>query len=76
MPFSPNNPHPLSQLKTKLVWQGKYDASCHRIAPLLGIPVNSSTDSGHAVQRWREATLVVEIINQLDGMVMTERTFR
>jgi hypothetical protein len=43
---------------------------------VLGIPMKSSTDSGHAVQRWREATLVVEIINQLDGMVMTERTFR
>ena len=24
-PYSPNNPHPLSQLKTELVWDGKYD---------------------------------------------------
>ena len=24
-PYSPNNPHPLSQLKTELVWEGKYD---------------------------------------------------
>ena len=23
--FSPSNPHPLSQLKTELVWDGKYD---------------------------------------------------
>ncbi len=23
--FSPDNPHPLSQMKTKLVWDGKYD---------------------------------------------------
>jgi adenine-specific DNA-methyltransferase len=24
-PYGPNNPHPLSQLKTELVWEGKYD---------------------------------------------------
>lgn len=24
-PFGPHNPHPLSQLKTELVWEGKYD---------------------------------------------------
>ncbi len=24
-PYGPNNPHPLSQLKTELVWDGKYD---------------------------------------------------
>ncbi len=24
-PYRPNNPHPLSQLKTELVWEGKYD---------------------------------------------------
>jgi adenine specific DNA methylase Mod len=34
MPYGPDNPHPLSHLKTELVWQGKYDASGHRIAPL------------------------------------------
>jgi len=28
---------------------------------LLRIPVMSSTDSGHAVQWWREATLVREL---------------
>lgn len=25
MKYSPNNPHPLSQMKTELVWEGKYD---------------------------------------------------
>lgn len=24
-PFGPGNPHPLSTLKTELVWEGKYD---------------------------------------------------
>jgi adenine-specific DNA-methyltransferase len=24
-PYGPNRPHPLSQLKTELVWEGKYD---------------------------------------------------
>lgn len=24
-PFGPDNPHPLSQMKTELVWEGKYD---------------------------------------------------
>ena len=25
MKYNPNNPHPLSQMKTELVWEGKYD---------------------------------------------------
>ncbi len=25
LPFGPGNPHPLSTLKTELVWEGKYD---------------------------------------------------
>jgi len=25
IPYGPNNPHSLSQLKTELVWEGKYD---------------------------------------------------
>ncbi len=25
VPYGPNNPHPLSTLKTQLVWEGKYD---------------------------------------------------
>ena len=29
-PYGPNNPHPLSQLKTELVWEGKYDEYGHR----------------------------------------------
>ena len=24
-PYGPENPHPLSQLRTELVWEGKYD---------------------------------------------------
>jgi len=24
-PYGPHNPHPLSKLKTELVWEGKYD---------------------------------------------------
>lgn len=24
-PYGPQNPHPLSKLKTELVWEGKYD---------------------------------------------------
>jgi len=24
-PYGPHNPHPLSTLKTELVWEGKYD---------------------------------------------------
>ncbi len=34
MPYDPSNPHPLSQMKTELVWQGKYDAYGRRTAPL------------------------------------------
>jgi C_GCAxxG_C_C family probable redox protein len=29
-----DNPHPLSQLKTELVWAGKYDATGRRVAPV------------------------------------------
>jgi hypothetical protein len=29
-PYGPNNPHPLSQLRTELVWEGKYDEYGHR----------------------------------------------
>ncbi len=30
VPYGPENPYPLSQLKTELVWQGKYDQYGHR----------------------------------------------
>jgi DNA modification methylase len=33
MPFGPDNPHPFSQLKTELIWQGKYDVYGKRLAP-------------------------------------------
>lgn len=29
-PWGPNNPHPLSTMKTELVWEGKYDEWGHR----------------------------------------------
>ena len=29
-PFGPGNPHPLSTLKTELVWEGKYDECGNR----------------------------------------------
>lgn len=28
--YGPSNPHPLSQRKTELVWEGKYDEYGHR----------------------------------------------
>ena len=28
--YNPNNPHPLSQMKTELVWEGKYDVYGNR----------------------------------------------
>jgi adenine-specific DNA-methyltransferase len=28
--YGPNNPHPLSQMRTELVWEGKYDEYGHR----------------------------------------------
>jgi len=34
---------------------------CERMPYTLRIPVMSSTESGHAVQWWREATLVREL---------------
>jgi len=30
IPYGPNNPHPLSQLTTELVWEGKYDEHGNR----------------------------------------------
>ena len=30
IPYGPNNPHPLSQLTTELVWEGNYDEYGHR----------------------------------------------
>lgn len=33
-PSAPENPHPLSRIKTELVWEGKYDAAGKRAAPL------------------------------------------
>src|SRR6266496_4129912 len=32
--YGPANPHPLFQLKTELIWEGKYDANGKRVAPL------------------------------------------
>jgi len=32
--YGPDNPHPLSQVKTELIWAGKYDAYGRRTAPL------------------------------------------
>jgi len=32
--YGPDNPHPLSQLKTELMWAGKYDAYGRRVAPV------------------------------------------
>jgi adenine-specific DNA-methyltransferase len=29
-----DNPHPLSNMKTELVWAGKYDATGRRVAPV------------------------------------------
>lgn len=29
-PYGPGNPHPLSQMRTELVWEGKYDEYCRR----------------------------------------------
>jgi hypothetical protein len=31
-PFGPHNPHPLSKVKTELVWEGKYDEYGNRRA--------------------------------------------
>ena len=28
--FGPGNPHPLSQVKTELIWEGKYDEHGNR----------------------------------------------
>lgn len=32
--YSLDNPHPLSQLKTELIWAGKYDAAGRKVAPV------------------------------------------
>ncbi len=29
-----DNPHPLSQMKTELIWAGKYDAAGRKVAPV------------------------------------------
>ena len=33
MPSGPDKPHPLSTLKTELVWEGKYDAQGRKVGP-------------------------------------------
>ena len=32
--YGPDNPHPLSQMKTELMWAGKYDAAGRKVAPV------------------------------------------
>jgi adenine-specific DNA-methyltransferase len=32
--YGPDNPHPLSQMKTELIWAGKYDAAGRKVAPV------------------------------------------
>ena len=32
--YGPDNPHPLSQMKTELIWAGKYDATGRKVAPV------------------------------------------
>jgi adenine-specific DNA-methyltransferase len=32
--YSPDNPHLLSQMKTELIWAGKYDAAGRKVAPV------------------------------------------
>jgi hypothetical protein len=34
---TPDNPHPLSGLKTELVWEGKYDEDGRRVANLAEV---------------------------------------
>lgn len=37
IPYGPNNPHPLSRMKTELVWDGKYDEfGNHREVDIFG----------------------------------------
>ena len=57
--YGPHNPHPLSQLKTELVWEGKYDEYGNRRAvdvagaalPLQKIETVDEPQSRAAVQR-------------------------
>ena len=34
--WGPGNPHPLSKMKTELVWEGKYDEYGNRTLPRAG----------------------------------------
>jgi adenine-specific DNA-methyltransferase len=42
--FGPANPHPLSQLKTELVWEGKYDEyGNRRVVDIAGCAMPASS---------------------------------
>jgi len=57
MSYGPDNPHPFSQLKTELIWQGKYDAFGARRAPMrLKLPFQTVETVNESAQQ-RQLTL-------------------
>ena len=52
--WGPDNPHPLSQMRTELVWDGKYDEyGRRRSVDVAGaaMPMQKIRDRGHAQER-------------------------
>ena len=54
-----DNPHPLSQMKTELVWAGKYDATGRRVAPVrIKLPFQAVETVNESAQ---ERQMAVEV---------------
>ena len=46
-----DNPHPLSQMKTELIWAGKYDAAGRKAAPVrVKLPFQTVETVNESVQ--------------------------
>ncbi len=47
-----DNPHPLSQMKTELIWAGKYDATGRKVAPVrVKLPFQTVETVNESVQQ-------------------------
>ena len=51
-----DNPHPLSQMKTELIWAGKYDATGRKVAPVrIKLPFQTVETVNESSQQRRRA---------------------
>ena len=68
-PFGPSNPHPLSKMKTELVWEGKYDEyGNRREIDMAGLAmpmqrIGTVSDAGYVYGRRGVHTICVKVVD-------------